>query len=90
MSTIERPPRPDGNGPKAEVSKRVYDVCTDLIGRNVSDADRTTLRKELDKADKPLTGRDAGDAAILGRASKRTEMLSPDVIEADDQRFTRL
>lgn len=66
MSEIERPPRPQNN----PVAERVYDVCTDLRKGAVSENDRGTLRRELDKADAPITGRPKADAA-LDRISKR-------------------
>lgn len=66
VGEVERPPRPENN----PVAERVYDVCTDLRKGAVSENDRGTLRRELDKADVGLVGRPKSDAALNG-ISKR-------------------
>jgi hypothetical protein len=58
---IERGPTPE-----RPVSKRVFDVITDLQKGAVIPRDRADLRRALDRADTPLVGRAAGDAAIGG------------------------
>lgn len=64
MADVEQPK------PVTDVERRVNDVISDLTGRKVSNGDRGRLRKAVDAADAPLTGRAAGDSA-LGRISRK-------------------
>jgi hypothetical protein len=61
VSEVERGPPPDN-----AVSKRVYDMIGDIQTGTIGQRDRGDLRKALDKADAPLTGRAASDGAIRG------------------------
>lgn len=61
-------PTPDFHGPQDAAHKAVHEATEHLMGGRVtSPKARAGLRKALDKADAPLTGRPASDGA-LGRA----------------------
>lgn len=56
-------------GQRTDVQKHVDTVIQDLADRKVDQKDRIDLRRSLDKADAPLSGRPAADSAI-GRISR--------------------